>query len=205
MKGQADATTAKTLKKEKKPWHTLISTDDCEECQHEELLQRKQYEKDRIEKLEGSGTTAYAILSMTWVKKWRNWIHSKTDDLPGPLDNTDIVQYIIVPDTIWEFLFQIYGGGPKILANNNGTNSNATSSSSSSSSSQSPKHDDKSEQSQSVPVPTTTTTSPSPANESDPNVHAPPTSDCNVQPSPLPTSAENNPSPTCNEEHIQTN
>lgn len=63
-------------------------------------------------------------LNGTWALKYTNYLYENSNTLPGPIDNTVLLQikepvlkrdYHVVTDTVWKFLLEEYGGGPEIL------------------------------------------------------------------------------------------
>lgn len=60
-------------------------------------------------------------LSTHWYTQWHNFVQKKTLDPPGPIDNTkinlnqlDLNEAADIPESIWNFFYNIYGGGPEI-------------------------------------------------------------------------------------------
>jgi hypothetical protein len=75
---------------------------------------------------------------MTWFKNWEAFVTRKSEDIPGPIDNSPIAT--IHPRTghtifkvgsdsasisleMWQFLHGIYGGGPAVSQSNRRTTS----------------------------------------------------------------------------------
>jgi hypothetical protein len=76
------------------------------------------------------------LISSLWVNEWIKFVH-KNNDLkeapPGPIDNRDLElklvidenfeslkknqDYYLLTKDVWEFFFNIYGGGPTITRN----------------------------------------------------------------------------------------
>lgn len=63
-------------------------------------------------------------LSMSWYLLWHAFTMKKTLEPPGPINNTkidpinlDVDEAAEVPQALWEFFYNIYGGGPTILIN----------------------------------------------------------------------------------------
>ncbi|CAG9834253.1 unnamed protein product [Diabrotica balteata] len=61
------------------------------------------------------------FLSTSWYTQWHNFVHKRTQDPPGPIDNTkinldqlDLKEAADVPESLWSFFYNIYGGGPEI-------------------------------------------------------------------------------------------
>ncbi|ETO21681.1 hypothetical protein RFI_15526 [Reticulomyxa filosa] len=112
-----------------KPWALEISSQHCDECRREELVLRRQYEKEEISKLQAESVPNDIALSIKWANKWRKWISGESQQPPGPLDNSNIAgenhmlkkdvtkeDYIFMSTPMWMFLHEVYGGGPKVLA-----------------------------------------------------------------------------------------
>ncbi|CAL1540457.1 unnamed protein product, partial [Lymnaea stagnalis] len=122
----------------------------CKTCQSEleKLRQRQRTEKDMFIQLndefreEEHSATVYAI-SMAWFKEWEAFVKEKTDIPPGPIENSRIIMpknpqptlrltsdYGQLSKEMWQFLHQIYGGGPEvIIRQSTGTSVKPTSSS----------------------------------------------------------------------------
>ena len=93
------------------------------------LRKRREYEKTKIRELENKGCKQDCALSMKWANEWRKWVHNKTNIIPQFIDNTVIfcdeyglkldlkkdVDFLMIPNNIWSWLIEIYGGGPKIV------------------------------------------------------------------------------------------
>lgn len=65
------------------------------------------------------------FLSVTWFNQWHSFVHKRINDPPGPIDNNKINtpdvernERINIPEEIWNFFYNIYGGGPEIRINN---------------------------------------------------------------------------------------
>lgn len=60
------------------------------------------------------------LLSMAWYTQWHNFVQKRTQEPPGPIDNTKINQndpnsdYAEINEAIWSFFYCNYGGGPEI-------------------------------------------------------------------------------------------
>lgn len=61
-------------------------------------------------------------LSTSWYTQWHNFIQKRNQDPPGPIDNSkinlnqlDLNEAAEVPECIWNFFYNIYGGGPEIM------------------------------------------------------------------------------------------
>jgi len=95
----------------------------CKRCMREVLDRRRHRERDTIVKLtERRGTPEYSI-SQTWLHGWRSFVKGRSDEVPGPIEGTDIVDdegylrpdadnaaYTNVDHDIWAYLYGIYGG-----------------------------------------------------------------------------------------------
>lgn len=107
----------------------------CVQCKEEQekLRNRQKAEIGEFIKLnekfkeEDNPSVIYAI-SMSWFKQWENFVREKDDDPPGHIDNKRISilknnQYLVRPNSdygqlsgdMWQFLFNIYGGGPELI------------------------------------------------------------------------------------------
>ncbi|KAJ8936542.1 hypothetical protein NQ314_012282 [Rhamnusium bicolor] len=60
-------------------------------------------------------------LSTSWYTQWHNFVQKRNQEPPGPIDNTkinlnqlDLNEAADVPECIWNFFYNIYGGGPEI-------------------------------------------------------------------------------------------
>ncbi|XP_076260331.1 ubiquitin specific protease 20/33 isoform X2 [Rhynchophorus ferrugineus] len=60
-------------------------------------------------------------LSTSWYLQWHGFVQRKISEPPGPIDNTKIdLQHLDtdeaadVPESIWNFFYSIYGGGPEV-------------------------------------------------------------------------------------------
>jgi hypothetical protein len=111
------------------PWELTEISDTCADCAREEISGRREYEKNEIRRLEEDGLPQDCALNMKWANSWRNFVHGKTDDIPGRIDNRYLhagnhmvkdefvkdTHYLMVPSNIWHFLIEHYGGGPKLV------------------------------------------------------------------------------------------
>jgi len=111
------------------PWELTEKSDECEDCKMEQLIKRRDYEKQEIRRLEDDGCPQDCALNMKWANQWRNFVHNKTNEIPQRIDNRHIhagnhalkdelikdTDYLMIPSNIWTFLIEIYGGGPKIV------------------------------------------------------------------------------------------
>ncbi|KAJ8963471.1 hypothetical protein NQ318_018954 [Aromia moschata] len=60
-------------------------------------------------------------MSTSWYTQWHNFVQKRNQEPPGPIDNTrinpaqlDPNEAAEVPECIWNFFCNIYGGGPEI-------------------------------------------------------------------------------------------
>lgn len=60
-------------------------------------------------------------LSTSWYTQWQYFVQKRNQEPPGPIDNTkitldhlDLNEAAEVPESIWNFFYNIYGGGPEI-------------------------------------------------------------------------------------------
>ncbi|CAF4717924.1 unnamed protein product [Rotaria sp. Silwood2] len=91
--------------------------------------------------LKRSEKDTYAIYapSPNWHRDWENFVCEKSSEPPGPISNAAIsttkngvtrlirrdCNYFQVNESIWNFLYSIYGGGPELIIRSNSTmNSN---------------------------------------------------------------------------------
>lgn len=65
-------------------------------------------------------------LSSSWYTQWQHFIQRNSQEPPGPIDNSkinlnqlDYTEAAEVPECIWNFFFNIYGGGPEIRIQSN--------------------------------------------------------------------------------------
>ncbi|KAG5880268.1 hypothetical protein JTB14_003417 [Gonioctena quinquepunctata] len=61
------------------------------------------------------------FLSTSWYKQWHNFVQKRNQDPPGPIDNTkinlnqlDLNEAADIPECLWNFFYNIYGGGPEL-------------------------------------------------------------------------------------------
>ncbi|XP_074029590.1 ubiquitin specific protease 20/33 [Leptinotarsa decemlineata] len=61
------------------------------------------------------------FLSTSWYTQWHNFVQKRNQEPPGPIDNSkinlnqlDLNEAADVPECIWNFFYNIYGGGPEI-------------------------------------------------------------------------------------------
>lgn len=101
----------------------------CEE-KYESLEKRRLYEMDMFQRLNHNSenpTSVYA-LAMAWLRQWQSFAKRKEIQPPGPIDNSSIVvnkngqivlkagsDYGQIPEELWQFLLNIYGGGPELM------------------------------------------------------------------------------------------
>ncbi|XP_057667696.1 ubiquitin carboxyl-terminal hydrolase 20 isoform X2 [Diorhabda carinulata] len=60
-------------------------------------------------------------MSTSWYTQWHNFVQKRTREPPGPIDNSkidpeqlDLEEAAEVPESLWKFFHNIYGGGPEI-------------------------------------------------------------------------------------------
>lgn len=111
------------------------------QCELEKLKKRQRFEMDTFIQLnsefksEENPGVIYAI-SMAWFKDWENFVRGRTDEPPGPIDNSAIAtskngQTVVrmtsdngqLSEATWRFLFNIYGGGPELILKQNASSS----------------------------------------------------------------------------------
>lgn len=113
----------------------------CQPClqEFERLRRRQQYEMETFlqlhEEFQSNGTCAaiYA-LNMAWFREWENFVRAKTDNPPGPIDNSKIsvvksgIPVLLMnsdhgqmSEDIWNFFHGVYGGGPELLLKQSGS------------------------------------------------------------------------------------
>lgn len=61
------------------------------------------------------------FLSTSWYTQWQNFVQKTSQEPPGPIDNSkinlnhlDFNEAAEVPESLWNFFYNIYGGGPEI-------------------------------------------------------------------------------------------
>ncbi|VEN45442.1 unnamed protein product [Callosobruchus maculatus] len=61
------------------------------------------------------------FLSASWFTQWHNFVQKRSLDPPGPIDNSrinlnqlDLNEAAEVPESVWNFFYNIYGGGPEL-------------------------------------------------------------------------------------------
>lgn len=61
------------------------------------------------------------LLSVSWYNSWHNFVNKKSPESPGPIDNSklnindiDSNEGVSIPEDIWIFFHNIYGGGPEL-------------------------------------------------------------------------------------------
>ncbi|XP_064616087.1 LOW QUALITY PROTEIN: ubiquitin carboxyl-terminal hydrolase 20-like [Liolophura sinensis] len=107
----------------------------CSQCQKEldALRLRQTTEMDTFIQLnekfqeEDHPPVIYAI-SMSWFKDWETFVRAKTDNPPGPIDNSRITvmkngqpsvrnssDHGQLSKEMWQFLHGLYGGGPELI------------------------------------------------------------------------------------------
>ena len=109
----------------------LLSLQPCALCKA--LAERKKNELETFNRLFGEMSTCEEEsvvyhLSMSWYDSWYAFVTDKTLNLPGAIDNTDLlaedkdtsgdkedVSYGCISHNMWTFLHEIYGGGPEIM------------------------------------------------------------------------------------------
>lgn len=60
-------------------------------------------------------------LSTSWYTQWQYFVQKRIQEPPGPIDNSkininqlDLNEAAEVPESLWNFFYNIYGGGPEI-------------------------------------------------------------------------------------------
>lgn len=60
-------------------------------------------------------------LSTSWYTQWQFFVQKRNQEPPGPIDNTkinldhlDLNEAAEIPESIWNFFYNIYGGGPEL-------------------------------------------------------------------------------------------
>ena len=101
---------------------------ECTRCHKEYLDARREFEKSQIREMEDLQEPQNCAIDMKWAIKWRDFVHNRTDKIPGLIDNRGIatydgsvkgdlikdVDFLMLPKAIWDFLMEVYGGGPRI-------------------------------------------------------------------------------------------
>jgi len=122
-----------------------MPSEPCPLCEHDRLEQERKEEeaKARLEQIkarrdeESNQVTelgkllkdpqevrkGYYFVEINWVMKWLDFVRGESDDIPGPIDNTALLKgpvpkngYRALNDSVWKYLFKIYGGGPEVWA-----------------------------------------------------------------------------------------
>ena len=100
----------------------------CQTCS--DLQKRLEYERDKFIELnlifQNKNPPTTHLLSRAWHALWLNYVQRKTNDPPGPIDNTNAVQnlsnvneeFAEINEDLWRFFHSIYGGGPEIRLRN---------------------------------------------------------------------------------------
>ncbi|CAM4976055.1 unnamed protein product [Rotaria socialis] len=109
----------------------------CRICQldDENLKCRQRSERKTFLQLKRSEKDNDAIyaLSPNWYRDWENFVCEKSSEPPGPISNAGIsttkngitrlfrrdCKHFQVNESIWNFLYSIYGGGPQLLIRSN--------------------------------------------------------------------------------------
>jgi hypothetical protein len=97
------------------------------------LKQRQLFEMNTFVKLNsifssGHGETSAYAVSMHWFYIWQCFARDETQDAPGPIDNKLLAEtfskssvnnipssdYALLSPAMWQFLHDIYGGGPAV-------------------------------------------------------------------------------------------
>ena len=110
----------------------LHSLQPCAQCKA--LATRKKNELETFNRLFGEMSStedqdnAVYHLSMSWYDSWYAFVTDKTLNLPGAIDNMELmaedrdlsadkedVAYGCISQDMWTFLHDIYGGGPEIV------------------------------------------------------------------------------------------
>ncbi|KAK2720325.1 ubiquitin carboxyl-terminal hydrolase 33-like isoform X2 [Artemia franciscana] len=107
---------------------------ECGLCriEQEHLEIRRRRELEEYQKLAKSSsannpTEAVMALSMNWFRHWENFVCSRTDSIPNPVDNRHIAifkdnhyflrrgsNHLQVSESVWKFFVEIYGGEPEL-------------------------------------------------------------------------------------------
>ncbi|XP_018331938.1 ubiquitin carboxyl-terminal hydrolase 20 [Agrilus planipennis] len=95
----------------------------CPACQN--LLQRVTLELETFYQIrrdtQNQDTPPTHLLSVSWYSQWQNFVQKRTTEPPGPIDNSKITvtlsdsEYFEINESVWNFFYNIYGGGPEIL------------------------------------------------------------------------------------------
>ena len=94
-----------------KHWIHLRNCIDC----------RRDYEKQEIKRLEPEERIEDCVISMDWASKWCEFVHGRSDEIPGCLDNRALdnndgftkpglinnIDFLLVPTPIWLFLVEL--------------------------------------------------------------------------------------------------
>ncbi|XP_015586795.1 ubiquitin carboxyl-terminal hydrolase 20 [Cephus cinctus] len=100
------------------------------EAKYESLQKRMQYEMEVFQRLNhnSDNPTAIYALAMAWLRRWQSFVRGKETQPPGPIDNSSIVvnkngqnvlkpgsDYGQIPEELWNFFINAYGGGPELM------------------------------------------------------------------------------------------
>ncbi|CAD8164606.1 unnamed protein product [Paramecium octaurelia] len=78
----------------------------------------------RLVDLKKNSDSDWYRLNGAWAQKYTTYLYDNSSTLPGPIDNTDLLQkknlvmnvdFYVVNETVWKFLLEEYSGGPEIL------------------------------------------------------------------------------------------
>ncbi|CAD8088197.1 unnamed protein product [Paramecium primaurelia] len=78
----------------------------------------------RLVDLKKNSDSDWYRLNGVWAQKYTTYLYDNSSTLPGPIDNTDLLQqknlvrnvdFYVVNETVWKFLLEEYSGGPEIL------------------------------------------------------------------------------------------
>lgn len=117
----------------------LSSLNECEVCKKDlirrELRRQREFSafkrfNEEFQNEDDNNEDALYAISMEWYRKWEAFVHGQTDKEPGPIDNKCIcvptepgypkrfvrngADYAQINTTLWDFFYNIYGGGPEI-------------------------------------------------------------------------------------------
>ncbi|MES1922848.1 Ubiquitin carboxyl-terminal hydrolase 20 [Bonamia ostreae] len=111
----------------------VAPNENCEECEKEKLLRRKKRERNKIISLEKafklSKESVTYVVSESWMRAWRCFVNDETNLVPGPIFNEHLLgtdkkmnldlkiekDYRVLSKEVWDYLLEIYGGGPEIV------------------------------------------------------------------------------------------
>ena len=117
------------------PEEELRCVAPCLECarEREELSSRRELERRMVMKndnvsVDQTSTGLWYLLDTHWLNTWKEFVNGLSNTLPGPVDNSRLLDSFGVPvpnmrvsvdyrginELVWNFFLEQYGGGPEI-------------------------------------------------------------------------------------------